>query len=669
MRNNFADHERKGAIHLKDWFTGKSTEWEKQAERETRNCNRVGVLYPALEENQMSLRVAFVYLLLAVATMGSITPPAVAGESQWLEVRSPHFSVITDAGEKRGREAAMRFEQMRTVFGELMTQAKITLPVPLQIVAFRNSKELRQVAPLWHGKPTEVAGLFQAGQDRSYIMLDMSVPNPWSVVFHEYGHQLMNGNLSAAIDPWFEEGFAEFFSSIEVDSKQARVGKIPEIDYRILQQDGFMRVADLFRVQHNSKAYNESGDHRTVFYAESAMVVHYLYDKQLVAKTGVYFADAIDKKMPVEDAIQHAFGVSATQFDKDLRQYASSGRYQYYALPTPPGIDSKNYEVTEMNSVDGNAIVAEIHLHSPDYLDRAMAEFQEILKSNPDHPGALRGLGYAYLEKKDYEQAAGYFRRAAQRDSKDPRVHYYSAMLMTRENGFNDQADLPAIMKELEMAVSLDPSFADAYSLLAFAQTFAGEPEKGLQTIQKAVALSPRDPKYRFDLAEMYLNNKKPDDAIALLRSLERSDNQQHAMQIAQALQQAESMKQKLATGVRIIMPNEKDVQRVTTEQPIIPAGQGEIAAKAEVVPVAANQRAPKFLKGELVSVDCSAPPTAVMIVRSGSKTWKMKVADSMHVIVIGAENFSCGWTDQKVALNYHETGEGEGSVMTVEIQ
>src|SRR3984893_15034759 len=141
--------------------------------------------------------------------------PLLAGEPQWVEVRSPNFSVVTDAGEKRGREVAMRFEQMRGVFGALLTKANVNLPVPLQIVAFRNTREMRQVAPLFKGKPTQVAGLFQGGTDRSFIMLDMSVENHWAVVFHEYAHELMNGNLHTATAPWFEEGFAEYFSSIE----------------------------------------------------------------------------------------------------------------------------------------------------------------------------------------------------------------------------------------------------------------------------------------------------------------------------------------------------------------------------------------------------------------------------------------------------------------------
>ena len=179
-------------------------------------------------------------------------------------MKSPHFSVITDAGEKRGREVALRFEQMRSVFGAPMTNgARVNLPVPLQTVAFRNTKELHQVSPLWKGKPTDLAGLFQGGQDRSFIMLDMSVENPWQVAFHEYGHQLMHGNVSDEIDPWFDEGFAEYFSTIEVDGKQARVGRIPELTYQIPSYTGIRKTADLIRVQPNTNVYNESGDHRT----------------------------------------------------------------------------------------------------------------------------------------------------------------------------------------------------------------------------------------------------------------------------------------------------------------------------------------------------------------------------------------------------------------------
>jgi hypothetical protein len=70
-----------------------------------------------------------------------------------------------------------------------------------------------------------------------------------------------------------------------------------------------------------------------------------------------------------------------------------------------------------------------------------------------------------------------------------------------------------------------------------------------------------------------------------------------------------------------------------------------------------------------LTKVDCSAAPTAVLNIAAGKKTWKMNVADRKHIVVIGADSFSCEWTNQKVSVNFRATAENEGSVLSVEIQ
>jgi len=614
----------------------------------------------------MPIRFGCLCCTLSLAIVSFVVEPVHAGEAQWVEVRSPNFSVVTDAGEKRGRDVALHFEQMRGVFGTLMQKAKVTLPVPLQIVAFRNTKELRQFAPLFHGKPTEVAGLFQAGADRSYIMLDMSTENPWSVVFHEYAHQLMNGNISAEMHPWFEEGFAEFFSSIEVDSKEARVGKIPPEEYLILRQDGMMKIADLFRVQQNSKTYNESGDHRTVFYAESAMVVHFIYDNLLIPKVAVYFDRVVDQKMPVDNAIQQAFGISAVQFDGALRKYVDSGRYKYYAIPTPPGVASSTFTVAPLGALDAKAIMADVHLRSPEYQEKALQEFQEILKEQPNHATALRGLGYAYLEKQDFAHAGEYFRRAAQADSKDSRVHYYSALLTSREGFVADPTKRLEMKKELETSIALDPNYADAYSLLAFAQSSSGDHDGALQSARKALNLSPRNEGYLFNLAQILMGAQKVDEAIALLQNLAKSQNAEMSTRAQQTLMQAMTYKDEMKSYESrkvAVVTGEQLVNRALPEHSSRPERD---TAPEQVIPPSGPA---KFLKGKLTSVDCSSSPAAVLAILSGTKTWKMHVRDSGSVVVIGADNFSCGWTNQKLAVNYRQTGDGEGDVISLEVQ
>lgn len=614
------------------------------------------------------MRTARIHRLFVVSVLACF-PLIAKAESQWMEIKSPNFSVVTDAGEKRGREVAMRFEQMRAVFAALMTKANVNLPVPLQIVAFRNTKEMRQFTPLWHGKPIEVAGYFQAGFDRSFIILDMATENPWQVVFHEYAHQLMNGALSRQLDPWFEEGFAEYFSSIEVDDKQARVGKPQEYAYRVLQQNGTMKIADLFRVQQNSATYNESGDHRTVFYAESNVLMHYIYDHQAIPQVTTYFNLRLND-VSVEDAIQKAFGMSPAQFDKELRQYMQAGQYRYYPIPTPIGIDPKAYSATPMSPEDSGAVMADVHLHLPQYQDKAITEFQEILKDHPDNASANRGLGYAYLQKRDFRQSADYFHRASQLNSRDPRVHYYSALLLNRENGFSS-ANSGEMIQELETAISLDPNFADSYMLLGFAQNASDQHAQGLETMQKAVALSPRNEGYQYNLAQMYMSNRRFDDASALLHGLEKTNNPELAARVRQSLASLDQIKlasQQSATG-----PNSAQLTlRRTSETE--PASSDEQPSPAEPVIATAPQAPPnphptKFMPGLLTSVDCASSPGAVLTVVSAGKTWKLAVADVNHMILFGADKFSCAWTKRKVSLNFRETGEGQGSVVSLEIQ
>jgi tetratricopeptide (TPR) repeat protein len=617
----------------------------------------------------MTLRGWRGFHLIAGFFLLTLAPQAFAGDPQWVEVHSPHFSVITDAGEKRGREVALKFEQMRVVFGALLTKANVNLPVPLQIIAFRNAKELRQFAPLWHGKPISLAGLYQSGEDRSFILLDMSAQDPFVVVFHEYAHQLMNGNISAETQPWFEEGFAEYFSAIQMDNRVAKVGlQSPPGYWEILQQNSWLHITDLFSVRHDSQTYNE-GDRRSVFYAESWLLVHYLYDTGQIPKLTKYFTAVLDRKVPVPDAIQQTFGMSAVQLEKELRNYMGRGRVRYYPIPLPEGIDSAAYTVAPMSLLDANVAMADMHFHSIDYRQKAVEEFQQILKQEPGNPGALRGLGYAYLQNRDFAHAQDYFQEAAAADSKDPRVHYYSALLLNQEGGLSSDPDKIRFMKkELQASIALDPSFADAYALLAFAQSSSGEHEQALASLKKAVELNPRNDAYQFNLAMMYLSDQKIDEGIALLTTLENSSNADVAARAGDTLLEAQAFKARLLqsnqAGGSGGLVNSASQGSSAVYQP----GKSQTTGDAKIV-AAQHMAQAKFLKGKLLSVDCSSQPSAVMTILADSKKWKMTVNDTRHAIVIGANAFDCSWSNQSVALNYRESGGAEGSVVSIELQ
>jgi len=161
-----------------------------------------------------------------------------------------------------------------------------------------------------------------------------------------------------------------------------------------------------------------------------------------------------------------------------------------------------------------------------DYQEKAKTEFEEILKQDPGNAGALRGLGYGYLRKQDFDHVREYFAKAVERDAKDPWVLYYSAMLFRQDNceGFGERNAGAVIMQNrLEKAVELNPEFADAYSLLGFAFIMQGKQEEARKAMVKAVNLNPQNVGYRFNVANLYLQMRKFDRATAVLKAESRA--------------------------------------------------------------------------------------------------------------------------------------------------
>src|SRR5579883_1215053 len=116
----------------------------------------------------LTLRAQGLPLLIALLLPTNIH----AAEPPWQEFRTAHFTVITVAGEKKGREITLRFEQMRAEFVELLSRNKPRMPVPLTIFALKDDKRFYQMAPLRNGQPITVPGFFIPGEDHQFIVLN-----------------------------------------------------------------------------------------------------------------------------------------------------------------------------------------------------------------------------------------------------------------------------------------------------------------------------------------------------------------------------------------------------------------------------------------------------------------------------------------------------------------
>src|SRR3954449_570895 len=113
------------------------------------------------------LTVRRTYLLFGVL---ACCLPTHAADQHWLRVSSAHFIVTTDAGEKPGHDVAAHFEQMRTVFGQLLSRSKLRMSEPMEIIAFRgDNKEYSLIAPPVNAPSANSPGFWLSSEDRVFV--------------------------------------------------------------------------------------------------------------------------------------------------------------------------------------------------------------------------------------------------------------------------------------------------------------------------------------------------------------------------------------------------------------------------------------------------------------------------------------------------------------------
>jgi Flp pilus assembly protein TadD len=682
-------------------------------------------------------------LAFSLAVLLCLPAPA-ANPPPWLEIHSTHFTVITDAGEKKGREVALRFEQMRAVFATLLSKDKLYQPLPVTIVAFRNDKLYYQLAPLRQGKPINVPGFFLPGEDQNFFVLNVFEEESWRAVAHDLAHMLLNANYPPA-QGWFDEGLAEYFSSIRVDNKQVEIGSDPELqpsvklnDLMETQQDThpprsltellgaqvWLSMADLFTMKHDTASYNE-GTHSTLFYAQSWMVMHYLLHQKELPETGAYFDLVLNQRVPVEEAIQKAYGMSPAQLEQAVKDYFHAQTVLFTALDAarqdhpdpeiianpaqvdhfnvPVGPDDAAITAKPIPETDERALYAELEIRIPERREYGMKELQALTEdatpaatasdTTSDDTSASkkrviaaagneiahRALAWDHIEHSEFEAAGDELSKAAAINPRDMWLRYYVSVLKYRisEARHAEIQGLANMMQDLRGVEEWYPEFADAYDLMAVARMEGGGSTAALQAERDALKLNPREPRYLYHLAQIYIANKKWEDAQALLERLKAGGDPQLA---AQAREKAEQIATERKYGIPVasgaavpkLAPQkspfdvleEDAAQRAGTEGAPPSETEGTTSPSTGMP----DKRPTKFLRGELVSVDCTPAPAAILTVSSGSTVLKLRARDFKSLVLVGKDEFSCDWHGRRVAANYKPGGSADGDLVSLEV-
>jgi hypothetical protein len=215
--------------------------------------------------------------LLVCVVFSPLLAPARDKPENWVEVRSPHFSVVSDSNEEQARRVADQFERMRSVFHTLFPKIPIDTLGSITVLAVKEKKDFRELEPaayLAKGQ-LKLGGLFLRRADKNYVLLRLNAAgeHPYAVVYHEYTHLLMS--RAEWIPLWLNEGLAEFYQNTDIREKEVALGQPSPENLILLSQNRLLPLATLFTIDHTSPYYHEENK-GSIFYAESWALTYYL---------------------------------------------------------------------------------------------------------------------------------------------------------------------------------------------------------------------------------------------------------------------------------------------------------------------------------------------------------------------------------------------------------
>ena len=436
----------------------------------------------------------------------------------WRSVRTNNLFVIGNADAEKLRQVAAWLEFFHSAFARLVSRNVLDSSVPTTVIIFRDDASFTPFKPLYQGRPANVAGFFQAGDDINYIAisLDPRDRNPYSTAFHEYVHLHVRDNIPGA-PLWLNEGLAELYGSLQFSGNDALLGAPLPYYLRLLREQELLPLKTLFSIGTNSPHYNEQ-DKTGIFYGQSWALVHYLMLSDRSRQEQFRrFLQQVGRGEDTAKAVEDSFGMSLPEMEQELRAYVRRGDLAAQSIASVDNPQAYTaytaVQRTSLSDAEANYYLGDLLLHTGRESD-AERYFKQAIALDPGFAPANAALGRLALHQRRYAEAKKYLQKATT-SPQNYMTHYLYAYVLSRE-GLGPNGEITEYSREnaaemrdqLQRSIKLAPDYAPAYYLLALVDLVTNERlDEALQMAQKARQLAPADQHYS-DLVEQIQNHR-----------------------------------------------------------------------------------------------------------------------------------------------------------------
>jgi tetratricopeptide (TPR) repeat protein len=277
-----------------------------------------------------------------------------ADAKDWSVYRTDHFIYHSDKSEAEVTRALKELETFRAVLFNVLNLDKNQNIPAVKVYAFKSNKDFNKLVG------GNVAGYFQNNLRGPLMAVGNNQAN-MSVIYHEYIHYLARALRPTNYPHWFNEGIAEFYSTMQIKADHVVVGNL------LNRRASKNTASTLIKLETLLSETNFIGDKHKMyvdkFYSNSWLLVHFFL---LGNVNGVpdystelnQFLDLQNKGTDWQTAFNSSFDIAFEDFEKQFERY--NRKRSLYARKLPrPTIDLK-FNKTPMD--EGEMLATLSHL-------------------------------------------------------------------------------------------------------------------------------------------------------------------------------------------------------------------------------------------------------------------------------------------------------------------
>ena len=278
----------------------------------------------------------------------------------WVQVSSDTYVIKSSAGEDAAKRVLRQLEGFHQLVGSLVFRSTQLPELPIEVLLIGDDATLKELAPVYQGRKIDVAGYYQRGQDRDFIVLSgrESARNLTGIAYHELTHYFLSRALVNR-PAWLSEGLAEYFSTADIRNDRIVLGALSGERLQLLKTERLLPLEQLFAVDSSSTYYNESRK-ANVFYAESWAFIYYMMNGEYADAFKRYIEASTTSEVNLLDYLKVKMNELESEFTNYLRLISQRSRNTTVRI----NAQTPSMKVEPITDAEAQISMAEIFLAS-----------------------------------------------------------------------------------------------------------------------------------------------------------------------------------------------------------------------------------------------------------------------------------------------------------------